>query len=128
MKTLSKLIFVILSSGLFISQGALADPIQDNLFQVHKAGWFKSIGTPCPQVCKRIKGSIAEFEGFYAPQLKNKRTHVCKAATHTSNPSGKGWLYGNNFSSPGRNKICMVSTPSGRAKRERRFYCLCVIK
>ena len=76
MKTLSKLMLAILCSSLFISQVALADPIQDNHFQVHKAGWFKSSATPCPQVCKRIKGSIAEFEGFYAPQLKNKRTDL----------------------------------------------------
>ena len=33
-------------------------------------------------------------------------------------PSGKGWLYGNNFSAPGRNRLCMVSTPQGKVQRK----------
>ncbi len=128
MKKFNRLLLGALFSLLFLSQGAFADPIQDNVFQGRRVGWFKSNSTPCNIVCKKMKGSIAEGESFFSPQIKNKRTSVCKAPTHTKQPSGKGWLYGNNFSSPGRNRLCVVSTPSGRAQREKRFYCLCVLK
>jgi len=126
MKTILKSI-LIFSLALF-SHISFADPIQDNVFQMKRSGWFPSSATPCPVVCKKLKGSVAESESFFAPQLKNKYTAVCKAPTKISQPTGKGWLYGNNFSAPGRNRLCMVSTPQGKVQRKERFYCLCVFK
>ena len=126
MKTILKSI-LIFSLALF-SHTSFADPIQDNAFQMKRSGWFPSSATPCPVVCKKLKGSVAESESFFAPQLKNKYTAVCKAPTKISQPTGKGWLYGNNFSAPGRNRLCMVSTPQGKVQRKERFYCLCVFK
>ena len=126
MKTILKSI-MIFSLALF-AHTSFADPIQDNVFQMKRSGWFPSSATPCPVVCKKLKGSVAESESFFAPQLKNKYTAVCKAPTKISQPTGKGWLYGNNFSAPGRNRLCMVSTPQGKVQRKERFYCLCVFK
>ena len=126
MKTLLKSLLILSLSVL--SHTSFAAPIQDNVFQVKRSGWFPSSATPCPVICKKLKGSIAEFESFFVPQLKSKRTAVCKAPTSIKQPTGKGWLYGNNFSAPGRNRLCMVSTPQGKVQRKQKFYCLCVFK
>ena len=82
MKTVLKTIFV--TSLAFLSFSSFADPIQDNVFQAKEVDGFPSSATPCPVVCKQLKGSIAESESFFAPQLKNKYTAVCKAPTKIS--------------------------------------------
>tara|TARA_Y100001970_G_scaffold270649_1_gene364811 strand:- start:567 stop:980 length:414 start_codon:yes stop_codon:yes gene_type:complete len=125
-KTILKALLIL--SLTFLSYSSFADPIQDNVFQVKRSGWFPSSATPCPIICKKLKGSAAESESFFAPQLKNKYTAVCKAPATMGQPTGKGWLYGNNFSAPGRNRLCMVSTPQGKVQRKQKFYCLCVFK
>lgn len=125
MKKISVMFALVL---LTLSFSAHSDPIQDGVYQGKKVGWFKSNATPCNQVCKKAHGGIAEHEKFYQMALQNKLTYVCKAYAKTGNPKGKGQLYGNNFSSPARKKVCMVSTPQGKVQRYQNFLCECVLQ
>ncbi|MBT3980902.1 MAG: hypothetical protein HOE90_06070 [Bacteriovoracaceae bacterium] len=109
-----------------LSSQVFANPIQDGFYQGKKVGWFKSNATPCSVVCRRAHGGTSEFEKFKMPALGNKYTYVCKAKEVSSVPLAKGELYGNNFSSAARNKVCMVSTPNGQVHRKIKFKCLCV--
>jgi len=113
MKKISFLNFVLFLCLLFIvsfSGAAFADPINDGVFNVKNAGWFKSSATPCNEVCKR-QGADAENE---------MGTYLCKI------PSGQQ-LYGNNFSSNSAlKKLCLSVTPNMKPVKSRRFMCLCV--
>lgn len=44
----------------------------------------------------------------------------------STSPSTSGFLYGNNFQSPSRNRYCMVTTPAGVVLYQQNFLCLCV--
>ncbi|MBT3984180.1 MAG: hypothetical protein HOE90_22690 [Bacteriovoracaceae bacterium] len=125
MRNVKSLILV----GFIFSLSSLvyANPVQDGFYQGKKLGWFPSSSTPCSVVCRRARGSVAEFEKFNMPSLVNKYTYVCKAKETSNMPLAKGELYGNNFSSAARRKVCMVSTSSGHVHRKLNFMCLCVI-
>lgn len=106
---------------------AKADPIQDHVVNGYKAAWMPSSATPCPKVCEAADGAKAEAEKFTAMTFGNKISYVCKSEIVTTGAyAGKGTLYGNNFDSTSRNKLCMVSTADGTVKRVDKFYCLCV--
>ncbi len=113
--------------ALQLSSMASADPINDLAFNSYKAGWFPSLQTPCAKVCA-AEGARAEFELFAGPGWQNTATFVCKGETQVGGVwGGSGWLYGNNFNSPSRENVCMVSTAAGGAQRLLKFYCLCVV-
>lgn len=110
-----------------MSASAFADPIIDNAFAGRKVGWFPSNQTSCKAICAQ-QNATAEFETFNGPTWNNSLTFVCKGTAGVANPwGGQGWLYGNNFNSPAREKVCVVSTAAGSAQRLLQFYCLCVI-
>lgn len=111
---------------LLVAVAAKADPIQDNVVNGYKAAWLPSSETPCSKVCSAADAR-AEGEKFVIASIANKATFVCKAEAKTGGAyAGEGWLYGNNFSSTARNKVCMVSTADGSVQRLQKFYCLCV--
>lgn len=105
----------------------MADPIQDTVVNSYKAAWLFSDATPCDKVCSAGHGANAEAEKFLIASIQNKLTYSCKGKASTGGAyAGSGTLYGNNFDSPAREKVCMVSGADGSVQRLSKFYCLCV--
>ncbi len=109
---------------------AQADPIKDNMLGGYKAGWYPNIYKgkvmSCPQTCKvRVKG-VAEHE--LSMGAKSKITNVCKfgdqkIAEKPMAMRGGKFLYGNQFDN---SPICYVTDMTGKPKRSKNFYCLCI--
>ena len=69
MKTILKTILIF--SLTFLSHSSFADPIQDNVFQVKRSGWFPSSATPCPTVCKKLNTENLRVASF-CQEFKNQ--------------------------------------------------------
>ena len=105
----------------------ISDPIADGpAFGPYDARWVASASTPCPTACAAALASTPEWEAYNAPTINNVRTFDCKSRVATTTPTTSGWLYGNNFQSPARNRYCMVTTPGGLVLNQQYFQCLCI--
>lgn len=125
MKINSTLLSTVTFLFLSLSTTLMANPIGDNSYVGYKAGWFPSTNVPCNAVCENAYNGQAEHEALNLSRSRNKLTYVCRSKTALAR-QGKGWLYGNNFSSPAHNKICLVSSPQGDVLQVNQFMCLCV--
>jgi hypothetical protein len=121
---------------LLFSFPLFADAILDVTFQPFNSAWIQSVGTPCPEVCKRVNAR-GEFEEFLIPGGQGRLNFDCKAKhqygpppvlTHVSTNVGpsKGWLYGTNFTQrPDLKRLCFLPQHDGKVKKVRQFWCLC---
>lgn len=142
--------------ALLYPMSLLADPIPDGVFSGGEAGWFPTTTTPCPVVCRKQQGAVAEQENYFSNSPVNKKTYVCKGAINpvianpgsdhpnlnarndadpifsripgTLQPFKTSWLYGNNFSDQKNNRLCVTATYLHQVRVFKKYYCLCVLK
>lgn len=126
-----KVLYILLPLFISVSISAMADPIQDSIFQPKKVGWFWSSGKQCKYVC-RNNAAIAEYEPIKIPSLDPRLVtgSVCKAPTKYIDPRQKmsGWLYGTNLNAHKWGSVCALPNFLDFKKTlfAKKFMCLCV--
>ena len=101
-------------------------PISDGSLAPIKAGWFRSHGVSCPQICAAVS-AFPEEDRFAGPSISQRHSYTCKAYLQAPGVWGaQGYIFGSTFDLPGRQGQCVIASTTGAAVSALDFMCLCV--